>query len=105
MRRPLEPGQYTSKEYADLAVELGVTISHGRKAECWDNAVAESLFATFKTELIDTRPLPTRAGLRREVFEFIEGWYNVRRLHSSLGYRSPAKYESTIHQETARQAA
>jgi Integrase core domain len=66
---------------------------------------AESWFATFKTELIDTRPWPTRAGLRRAVFEYIEGWYNLRRLHSSLGYCSPAKYESTIHHEAVTQAA
>lgn len=97
--------QYTSKDYAALAADLGVTLSVGRKGDCWDNAVSESWFATFKTELIDTRPWPTRAALRRAVFEFIEGWYNTRRLHTSLGYRSPAEYEATIHQETAATAA
>ncbi len=97
--------QYTSGDYAALAAELGVTLSVGRKGECWDNAVSESWFATFKTELIDTRPWPTRAGLRRAVFEFIEGWYNTRRLHSSLGYRSPAEYEATIRERTVAQAA
>ena len=97
--------QYTSRDYAAVAAELGVTLSVGRKGDCWDNAVSESWFATFKTELIDTRPWPTRAGLRRAVFEFIEGWYNTRRLHSSLSYRSPAEYEATIHQEKRLRAA
>ncbi|MFN2615889.1 MAG: IS3 family transposase [Thermoleophilaceae bacterium] len=97
--------QYTSHDYAALAAELGVTLSVGRKGECWDNAVSESFFATFKNELIYTRPWPTRAGLRPAVFDYIEGWYNTRRLHTSLGYRSPAEYEAAIHQETTARAA
>jgi transposase InsO family protein len=70
-----------------------------------DNPVSESWFATLKGELVDGRPWPTREGLRRALFEFIEGWYNTRRLHSSLGYVSPAEYEATIRQETAAHAA
>jgi transposase InsO family protein len=105
LRRPLDPVQYTSNDYAVLAEDLGVTLSVGRKGECWDNAVSESWFATLKTELVETRPWPTRDGLRRAIFEFIEGWYNTRRLHSSLGYRSPAEYEVTIHQEAVARAA
>jgi transposase InsO family protein len=97
--------QYTSKDYAALAAELGVTLSLGRKGECWDNAVSESLFATIKSELIDARSWPTIAGLRRAVFDYIEGWYNTRRLHSTLGYRSPARYESTIHHHAVESAA
>jgi transposase InsO family protein len=96
--------QYTSKDFADLARERGVVLSVGRKGECWDNAVAESFFATIKRELINNRPWPTRARLHRAVFEYIEGWYNTRRLHSTLGYMSPAKYEA-LHRNTARQAA
>jgi putative transposase len=97
--------QYTSGDYATLATEFRVTLSLGRKGECWDNAVSESFFATFKNELINTRPWPTLAGLRPAVFDYIEGWYNTRRLHSSLGYRCPAEYEATIHQESAARAA
>ena len=97
--------QYTSGDYAQLARTNGVVLSVGRKGECWDNAVAESFFATIKRELIDMRAWPTRAGLRRAVFEYIEGWYNTRRLHSSLGYMSPAKYEALIHHNADRQAA
>lgn len=97
--------QYTSGDYAQLARTNGVVLSVGRKGECWDNAVAESFFATIKRELIDMQAWPTRAGLRRAVFEYIEGWYNTRRLHSSLGYMSPAKYEALIHHNAHRQAA
>ena len=96
--------QYTSKDYATLARAHGVILSVSRKGECWDNAVAESFFATIKRELISDRAWPTRAGLHRAVFDYIEGWYNTRRLHSSLGYLSPAEYES-IHHSAARQAA
>jgi transposase InsO family protein len=80
-------------------------LSLGRKGTCWDNAVAESFFATIKRELIDRRPWPTINGLRREVFDWIEGWYNTRRLHSSLGYLSPARYEARIHHNQTNRAA
>lgn len=96
--------QYTSGDYAALARANGVILSVSRKGECWDNAVAESFFATIKRELINDRAWPTRAGLRRAVFDYIEGWYNTRRLHSALGYLSPAEYES-IHHNASRQAA
>jgi transposase InsO family protein len=96
--------QYTSNDYARMARDHGVVLSVGRKGECWDNAVAESFFATIKRELIDTRSWPTRAGLRRAIFEYIEGWYNTHRLHSTLGYLSPNDYEN-IHQPAHPQAA
>src|ERR1700692_2720223 len=88
---------YTSRDDAELPAKLGVTLSLGRKGQCWDNAVSESWFSSFKNELIDTRPWPTIVGLHRAVFDYIEGWYNVRRLHSTLGYQSPAAYEAAIH--------
>ncbi len=96
--------QYTSHDYAALARANGVILSVSRKGECWDNAVAESFFATIKRELINDRSWPTRAGLHRAVFDYIEGWYNTRRLHSALGYLSPAEYES-IHRSAVPQAA
>ncbi|WP_158558101.1 integrase core domain-containing protein [Spongiactinospora gelatinilytica] len=77
-----------------MADRLGVRLSVGRRGQCWDNAVAESFFATIKGELLDGRFWPTRAAARSAVFEFIEGWYNLHRLHSSLGYRSPADFEA-----------
>jgi transposase InsO family protein len=97
--------QYTSIDYGDFARANGVVLSVGMAGQCWDNAVAESFFATIKRELIDTRAWRTRAGLRSAIFDYIEGWYNTRRLHSSLSYLSPAEYEATIHHHAATQAA
>jgi transposase InsO family protein len=87
--------QYTSGQYARVADETGVRLSVGRKGQCWDNAVAESFFATIKTEMLDREPWPTKAKAHKAIFEYIEGWYNTRRRHSSLGYLSPAAYEAT----------
>jgi transposase InsO family protein len=89
--------QYTSAQYADVATELGVRLSIGRKGECWDNAVGESFFATIKNELLEHQPWPTHTACRDATFEYIEGWYNTRRRHSTLGYLSPAAYENTRH--------
>lgn len=97
--------QYTSRDFRQLARDHGVKLSLGRKGTCWDNAVAESFFASIKREMIDRRAWPTIAGLHRAVFDWIEGWYNTRRLHSSLGYLSPAQYEARIHQNPSTQAA
>ena len=64
-----------------------------RVGNCWDNAVAESFFATLKTELVHGRNYATRQEAQSEVFEYIEVFYNRQRLHSSLGYESPAGFE------------
>jgi putative transposase len=96
--------QYTSRDYANLARSNGVVLSVGLAGECWDNAVAESFFATIKRELTDTRSWPTREGLRRAIFDYIEGWYNVERLHSSLNYCSPAEWEA-LHRNADSHAA
>jgi putative transposase len=93
--------QYTSRDFADLARSNGVVLSIGRKGECWDNAVAESFFATIKRELIDTQSWRTRAALHRAVFGYIEGWYNTRRLHSTIGYLSPNQYEARLRSQAA----
>jgi len=86
--------QYTSKRYRDELEKLGITVSMSRKGNCWDNAVAESFFATFKKELIHRRSWADRPQLRSAVFEYIEVFYNRRRLHSAVGYKTPLEVEA-----------
>ena len=88
--------QYSSAGYRAALAAAGLTASMSRRGDCWDNAVVESFFATLKTELIHRRPWATRAEVQRAVFRYIEGWYNPHRLHSALGYQSPAQYEATL---------
>ena len=95
--------QYTSAAFAELAEDSQVSLSVGRKGQCWDNAVAESFFASLKGELTDTRAWPTRAAACRAIVEYI-AWYNGTRLHSSLGYQSPADYENNHHENVRRVA-
>jgi transposase InsO family protein len=71
----------------------------GRVGTAYDNAAAESLFATIKRELVHRHRFPTRAAARTAIFEFIEVFYNRRRLHSSIGYMSPAEFERRLHEE------
>ncbi|WP_433550553.1 IS3 family transposase [Micromonospora zamorensis] len=87
--------QYTSAQHARLAQRHGIRLSVGRRGQCWDNAVAESFFSTIKTELLHRQPWPTHQAARLAIFEYIEGWYNTRRRHSTLGYLSPAAFEAT----------
>ncbi len=65
----------------------------GSVADCYDNAMCESFFATLECELLDPKPLRTQAEARMAVFDFIEGWYNPHRRHSALGYPSPNAFE------------
>jgi transposase InsO family protein len=86
--------QYTSNDFrALLAAHKGLQ-SLSRPRQCWDNAVAESFFATLKEDLVYRLVLPTRDVARRAIFEFVEVFYNRSRLHSSLGYLTPAEYEA-----------
>lgn len=86
--------QYTAKDYQKRLVELGARASMSRKGDCYDNAVAESFHHSLKTELMDEMPFRTRAEARAIVFDYIEVFYNRQRLHSTLGYVSPAKFEA-----------
>src|ERR1022692_2131116 len=87
LRRVRRPGgergcQYASAAFAALAEDCQVALSVGRRGQCWDNALAESFFASLKGELIDTRPCPTRVAAHRAIVGYI-GWYNGTRLHST----------------------
>lgn len=89
---------YACDDYQALLDANGLIPSMSRKGNCWDNAVAESFFATLKTELVTGTDWATREEARAAIFRYIEMWYNPRRRHSSLGYLSPMAFE-------ARQAA
>jgi putative transposase len=85
--------QYTSTQYRHELAELGVTVSMSRKGNCWDNAVAESFFKTIKEELVHRQRWDSKAQLRSALFEYIEVFYNRRRLHSAVGYKTPSEVE------------
>jgi transposase InsO family protein len=97
--------QYVSAQHARLAGRHGIRLSVGRRGQCWDNAVAESFFATIKTELLHREAWTTHAAAHAAIFEYVEGWYNTRRRHSSLGYLSPAAYESSARSLSDNQVA
>jgi putative transposase len=95
--------QYTSTEFAAFTAKSGIRRSLGRTGVCWDNAVAESFFAALKNEMYYRQPFATRARARFAVAEYIEVFYNRRRLHSTLGYRTP--FEALTDHRTAATAA
>jgi putative transposase len=87
-------GQFVSLGFGQACAKAGIARSMGSRGDCWDNAVAESFFATLKKELIRRQSWPTRAALRTAVFEYIEIFYNATRRHSTLGMLSPAQFET-----------
>jgi putative transposase len=95
--------QYASLEYQAALDRLGVVCSMSRKGNCWDNAVAESFFATLKTECVYPSRFATKADARETIFEYIEVFYNHQRLHSTLGFRSPVEFELDFIKETGTQ--
>lgn len=94
--------QYTSIEFSRQLQQAGLLASMGSVGDCYDNAMAEAFFATIETELFDRTTFVDHDHARREIFDFIEGFYNTRRRHSALGYRSPSTFERNWH--TAQQA-
>ena len=86
--------QYACGAYQAILARHGMRASMSRRGDCWDNAVAESFFATLEQELIMRRHWATRPEARQAIFRYIEGWYNLKRRHSTLGYVSPAVYEA-----------
>ena len=91
--------QYTSAVYQSSLLRAGFASSLSRHGNCYDNAVTESFFATLRKELVHRTTFATRTQAEREVIAFIEGWYNRRRRHSALDYRSPVEYELEVHGE------
>jgi putative transposase len=85
--------QYTSAVSDEYCTENNIRRSLGRPGICYDNAVSESFFATYKKELIHTRPWPTLANLETETADWISNYYNPVRRHSTLGYLTPEEYE------------
>lgn len=94
--------QYTSIEFGKRCRDMGVRPSMGSVGDAYDNAMAESFFASLECELIDRRIWKTKPEARTALFTWIEGWYNPRRLHSSLGYLSPLKFEERHCTENTR---
>ncbi len=93
--------QYTSYAFGKRCQEAGVMPSVGSAGDAYDNAMAESFFASLERELLNRRHFKSQAEAKMAVFEWIEGWYNPHRRHSALGYRSPVNYERAHQRATA----
>ena len=93
--------QYASQQYQQLLAQHGIIGSMSRKGNCWDNAVAESFFATLKKELAQQTRWSTRVQARSEIFQYIELFYNRSRRHCALGYLCPNEFELCHHQSMA----
>jgi putative transposase len=95
--------QYVSLAFGQRCRDAGIDVSMGARGCALDNAVCESFYASLKKELIRRRSWPTRREAQGAIFEWIEGWYNRRRLHSTLGYWSPAQYEERSKREEGKE--
>lgn len=105
-RQPWTPGallthsdrgsQYASEGYRESLKTRKITVSMSRRGNCYDNAFAESFFATLKKELIYRKNFKNREEAKKSIFEYIEVWYNRRRLHSSIGYQTPVQFEESL---------
>jgi len=89
--------QYASDDYLHLLQSHGMQVSMSGKGDCWDNAMMESFWATLKSELVNHEQYATRQEARRSIFQYIELFYNRKRLHSSLGYLSPEAFEASLN--------
>lgn len=89
--------QYSSWRYRDILHRLGFRQSVSRKGNCWDNAPVESFFKTLKAEEVNDEQYRTREEARLAIFEHIEGFYNNKRQHSTLGYQTPTEFEQRYH--------
>ena len=91
--------QFTSEQIARLAMELPILRSMGRTGVCWDNAMAESFWSTFKNEYYYRHVFTTLDQLRRATYVWIDSWYNAKRRHSAIGYLSPLGYERRLEEQ------
>jgi putative transposase len=96
---------YASGDYRQELTTLAMVPSMSRKGNCWDNAVAESFFATIKGEMLDHKTFETRAEATAAIADYVDGFYNVHRLHSSIGYVSPIEFELRLNLKSLRDAA
>jgi transposase InsO family protein len=87
--------QYASKVYRKRLDSIQIRASMSRKGNCYDNAFAESFFATLKKELIYRKEYKNKEEAKKSIFEFIEVWYNQKRIHSSIGYKTPIQFETS----------
>ncbi len=94
--------QYTSLAFGQRCAEMGVRPSMGSVGDAYDNAMAESFFATLECELIERRSFRSKAEAKAAVFSYIEGWYNPRRRHSALSYHSPVEFERRVVAEACQ---
>ena len=85
--------QYTALSFGERLREVGIKPSMGRTGSALDNAIAESFVSTLKAELVSRLEFPSRQATKTAIFEYLETFYNTRRLHSSLGYRNPVDFE------------
>lgn len=88
--------QYASADYQAMLKQHGIVCSMSRKGDCWDNAPMESFFGTLKTESLHRYKFKTRNDARREIFEYIEIFYNRKRIHSALDFISPEAFEAQV---------
>ena len=95
-------GQYVSLGFGQKCAKAGISRSMGSTGVCWDNAVAETFFATLKKEMVYRRSWPTRRELIGEIFEYIEAFYNRQRRHSTLGMLSPVEFEEGPRRSTVQ---
>ena len=97
MIHPDQGSQFGSDDFNRWCKDNHLVPSMSRLGNCWDNAVAESFFKTLKCEMVNHTYFATRAAARLATFEYIEGWYNRRRKHSVLNYRTPSQQESYFY--------
>ncbi len=89
--------QYANKKFAIIIESYGMSRSMSRRGNCWDNAVAQSFFKSLKTELIYGNKLITKDQMELEIFEYIEIWYNKKRRHGALNYKTVEEFNNQIN--------